>query len=51
MIWSILLGLLGATVLSGAVLGAALGLTGFAILHFWRRRHPAGRAGGVQCAR
>ena len=35
MIWSILLGLLGATVLSGAVLGAALGLTGFAILHFF----------------
>ncbi len=35
MIWSFLLGLLGATVLSGAVLGAALGLTGFAILHFF----------------
>jgi tripartite ATP-independent transporter DctM subunit len=35
MIWSVLLGLLGATVLSGAVLGAALGLTGFAILHFF----------------
>jgi tripartite ATP-independent transporter DctM subunit len=29
-----LLGLLSATVLSGAVLGAALGLTGFALLHF-----------------
>ncbi|PWS37593.1 C4-dicarboxylate ABC transporter permease [Falsiroseomonas bella] len=27
-------GLLGATVLSGAVLGAALGLTGFVLLHF-----------------
>jgi TRAP-type mannitol/chloroaromatic compound transport system permease large subunit len=29
-----LLGLLSATVLSGAVLGAALGLTGFILLHF-----------------
>jgi tripartite ATP-independent transporter DctM subunit len=29
-----LFGLLGATVLSGAVLGAALGLTGFILLHF-----------------
>ena len=35
MIWSALFGLLGATVLSGAMLGAALGLTGFAILHFF----------------
>lgn len=35
MIWSALFGLLGTTVLSGAVLGAALGLTGFAILHFF----------------
>ncbi|SFK50393.1 TRAP transporter large permease [Falsiroseomonas stagni] len=35
MIWTTLLGMLTATVLSGAVLGAALGLTGFAILHFF----------------
>ena len=35
MIWSTLFGLLGLTVLSGAMLGAALGLTGFAILHFF----------------
>lgn len=35
MIWAFLGGLLGATVLSGAMLGAALGLTGFAILHFF----------------
>jgi hypothetical protein len=35
MIWSFLLSLLGLTVLSGAVLGAALGLSGFAILHFF----------------
>ncbi len=35
MIWSWLFGLLGLTVLSGAMLGAALGLTGFAILHFF----------------
>lgn len=35
MIWSALFGLLGATVFSGAVLGAALGLAGFAILHFF----------------
>ncbi len=35
MIWSTLFGLLGVTVLSGAMLGAALGLTGFAILHFF----------------
>ncbi len=35
MIWSVLAGLLGLTVMSGAVLGAALGLTGFAILHFF----------------
>jgi C4-dicarboxylate transporter DctM subunit len=34
LIWAFLGGLLGATVLSGAMLGAALGLTGFAILHF-----------------
>ncbi|WP_372623691.1 TRAP transporter large permease [Falsiroseomonas sp.] len=34
MIGAWLLGLLSATVLSGAVLGAALGLTGFALLHF-----------------
>lgn len=33
MIGAWLLGLLSATVLSGAVLGAALGLTGFALLH------------------
>ncbi len=35
MTWSVLAGLLGLTVMSGAVLGAALGLTGFAILHFY----------------
>lgn len=35
MIWTFLLGTVTATVLSGAVLGAALGLTGFAILHFF----------------
>ncbi len=35
MIWTALMGWLGLTVLSGAVLGAALGLTGFAILHFF----------------
>jgi tripartite ATP-independent transporter DctM subunit len=35
MIWGFLLGMVSATVLSGAVLGAALGLTGFAILHIW----------------
>lgn len=35
MIWTALLGMLTATVLSGAVLGAALGLTGFTILHFF----------------
>ncbi|WP_209443242.1 TRAP transporter large permease [Falsiroseomonas frigidaquae] len=35
MIWTFLLGMVTATVLSGAVLGAALGLTGFAILHFF----------------
>ncbi len=34
MIGAWLFGLLSATVLSGAVLGAALGLTGFALLHF-----------------
>jgi len=34
-IWTFLLGMVTATVLSGAVLGAALGLTGFAILHFF----------------
>ncbi len=34
MIGAWLLGLLSATVLSGAVLGAALGLTGFVLLHF-----------------
>lgn len=34
MIGASLLGLLTATVLSGAVLGAALGLTGFVLLHF-----------------
>ena len=33
MIWTTLLGMVTATVLSGAVLGAALGLTGFTILH------------------
>jgi tripartite ATP-independent transporter DctM subunit len=32
-IWSSLFGILGLTVFTGAVLGAALGLTGFAILH------------------
>ncbi|MGX9964218.1 TRAP transporter large permease [Roseomonas sp. F4] len=35
MIWTFLLGMVTATVLSGAVIGAALGLTGFAILHFF----------------
>ncbi len=35
MVWTVLAGLLGVTVASGAVLGAALGLTGFAILHFY----------------
>jgi C4-dicarboxylate transporter, DctM subunit len=35
MVWTALGGLLAATVLTGAVLGAALGLTGFAILHFY----------------
>ena len=35
MIWGTLLGMVTVTVLSGAVLGAALGLTGFAILHFF----------------
>ncbi len=35
MTWSVLAGLLGLTVMSGAVLGAALGLTGFALLHFY----------------
>jgi tripartite ATP-independent transporter DctM subunit len=35
MIWTFLAGMVTATVLSGAVLGAALGLTGFAILHFF----------------
>ena len=35
MIWSILMGLLGASVLTGAVLGAALGLSGFVLLHFF----------------
>jgi tripartite ATP-independent transporter DctM subunit len=35
MVWTSLGGLLAATVLTGAVLGAALGLTGFAILHFF----------------
>jgi C4-dicarboxylate transporter, DctM subunit len=35
MIWSALGGVMGLTVLSGAVLGAALGLTGFTILHFF----------------
>jgi len=35
MIWTALGGVLAATVLSGAVLGAALGLTGFVILHFF----------------
>jgi tripartite ATP-independent transporter DctM subunit len=35
MVWSSLGGLLAATVLTGAVLGGALGLTGFAILHFY----------------
>lgn len=35
MIWTSLGGTLVATVLSGAILGAALGLTGFAILHFY----------------
>jgi len=35
MIWFVMGGTLIGTVLTGAVLGAALGLTGFAILHFW----------------
>ncbi|MCL7465320.1 TRAP transporter large permease [Phaeovulum sp. NW3] len=35
MIWAVMGGTLLGTVLTGAVLGAALGLTGFAILHFW----------------
>ena len=35
MIWSALGVLLSLTVLTGAMLGAALGLTGFAILHFF----------------
>ena len=35
MIWAFLGGLLGLTVMSGAVLGAALGLTGFAILEIF----------------
>jgi tripartite ATP-independent transporter DctM subunit len=35
MIWTVLGGLLALNVLTGAVLGAALGLTGFAILHFF----------------
>jgi C4-dicarboxylate transporter DctM subunit len=35
MVWSVLAGLLTATVASGAVLGAALGLTGFAILYLF----------------
>jgi tripartite ATP-independent transporter DctM subunit len=35
MIWSFLGVLLGVSVMTGAVLGAALGLTGFAILHFF----------------
>jgi C4-dicarboxylate transporter DctM subunit len=35
LIWTVLGGLLALNVLTGAVLGAALGLTGFAILHFF----------------
>lgn len=35
MIWLAMGGTLLGTVLTGAVLGSALGLTGFAILHFW----------------
>lgn len=35
MVWTSLGGLLVATALTGAVLGGALGLTGFAILHFY----------------
>ena len=35
MIWAFLGGVLGLTVMSGAVLGAALGLTGFAILEIF----------------
>lgn len=35
MIWAVMGGTLAAAVLTGAVLGAALGLTGFVILHFW----------------
>lgn len=35
MIWAVMGGTLAATVLTGAVLGAALGLTGFFILHVW----------------
>ncbi|MEY3521104.1 MAG: hypothetical protein RLZZ177_1819, partial [Pseudomonadota bacterium] len=35
MIWTFLGAVLGLTVMSGAVLGAALGLTGFAILEIF----------------
>lgn len=35
MIWAVMGGTLATAVLTGAVLGAALGLTGFAILHIW----------------
>jgi C4-dicarboxylate transporter, DctM subunit len=34
-IWAVMGGTLATAVLTGAVLGAALGLTGFAILHVW----------------
>lgn len=35
MIWAVMGGTLATAVLTGAVLGAALGLTGFVILHVW----------------
>ena len=35
MIWAAMGATLAGTVLTGAVLGAALGLTGFMVLHFW----------------
>ena len=35
MIWLVMGGTLLGTVMTGAILGASLGLTGFAILHFW----------------
>ncbi|MBL8837702.1 MAG: TRAP transporter large permease, partial [Alphaproteobacteria bacterium] len=47
MIWTTLVGTLVAAMMPGAVLGAALGLTGFVILHF----HAGGATQlGVQAA-